>query len=78
LQEFTYSLHRDPVQEARRRRDSVYRSNNYEIRCELVVFSSWEVKERAPYLGERRLTPGEPSRKSLDRESVKALVREEV
>jgi hypothetical protein len=27
------SLHRDPVQEARRCRGSVYRSNNYEIRC---------------------------------------------
>jgi len=41
---------------------------------ELVVFSSYEVKERAPYLGERRLTIGEPSWKSLDRETVKALV----
>ena len=27
---------------------------------EMVVFSSYEVKERAPYLGETRLTVGEP------------------
>ncbi len=27
---------------------------------ELVVFSSYEVKERAPYLGETRLTMGNP------------------
>ena len=45
---------------------------------ELVVFSSYEVKERAPYLGETRLTLGEPAWKSLDRESVEALVGEEV
>ena len=45
---------------------------------ELVVFSSYEVKERAPYLGETRLTLGEPSWKKLDRESVEALVGEEV
>ena len=41
---------------------------------ELVVFSSYEVKERAPYLGETRLTIGEPTWKSLERESVEALV----
>jgi hypothetical protein len=40
---------------------------------ELVVFSSYEVKERAPYLGETRLTIGEPSWKSLERETVEAL-----
>ena len=45
---------------------------------EMVVFSSYEVRERAPYLGETRLTLGEPSWKSLDRESVEALVGEEV
>jgi hypothetical protein len=46
---------------------------------ELVVFSSYEVKERAPYLlGETRLTIGEPVWKKLDRESVEALVGEEV
>jgi hypothetical protein len=45
---------------------------------ELVVFSSYEVKERAPYLGETRLTIGEPTWKTLDRESVEALVGQEV
>ncbi len=46
---------------------------------ELVVFSSYEVmKERAPYLGEVRLTLGEPAWKKLDRESVEALVGQEV
>ncbi len=45
---------------------------------ELVVFSSYEVKVRAPYLGETRLTIGEPTWKSLDRESVEALVGEGV
>ena len=45
---------------------------------ELVVFSSHEVKERAPYLGETRLTLGEPRWNSLDRESVEALIGEEV
>jgi len=41
---------------------------------ELVVFTSYEVKERAPYVGEVRLTVGEPAWKELDRESVEALV----
>ena len=45
---------------------------------ELVVFSSYEIKERAPYIGETRLSIGEPRWKRLDRESVEALVREEV
>ena len=45
---------------------------------ELVVFSSYEVKERAPYLGETRLTIGEPVWKTLNRESVEALVGREV
>jgi hypothetical protein len=45
---------------------------------ELVVFSSYEVKERAPYLGKTKLTIGEPTWKKLDRESVEALVGEEV
>jgi hypothetical protein len=45
---------------------------------ELVVFSSYEVKERAPYLRETRLTLGEPVWKTLDRESVEALVGQEV
>ena len=45
---------------------------------ELVVFSSWEVKERAPYLGETRLSIGEPTWKTLERESVEMLAGEEV
>jgi hypothetical protein len=45
---------------------------------ELVVFSSYEVKERAPYLGETRLTIGEPTWKPLDRRAVEALVRQAV
>ncbi len=45
---------------------------------ELVVFSSYEVKERAPYLGETRLTIGEPVWKTLDREAVEALVGQAV
>jgi hypothetical protein len=39
-----------------------------------VVFSSYEVTERAPYLGETRLTIGEPTWKPLDRGSVEAVV----
>jgi hypothetical protein len=45
---------------------------------ELVVFSSYEVRERAPYLGETRLTVGEPVWKTLDREAVETLVGQEV
>ena len=45
---------------------------------ELVVFSSYEVKETAPYLGETRLTIGEPAWKTLERESVEALVGQKV
>ena len=43
-----------------------------------MVFSSYEVKERAPYLGETRLTVGEPAWKTLDWETVEALVGQEV
>ncbi len=43
-----------------------------------MVFASYEVKERAPYLGETRLTIGEPVWGTLDRESVVALVEQEV
>ena len=42
------------------------------------MFSSYEVKERAAYLRETRLAIGEPTWKSLDRESVEALVGPEV
>ena len=45
---------------------------------ELVVFSSYEVVERAPYLGKARLTVGTPTWKSLDRGSVETLVGQEV
>jgi hypothetical protein len=45
---------------------------------EMVVFSSYEVIERAPYLGETRLTIGEPTWKALDRETVEVLVGQEV
>jgi hypothetical protein len=45
---------------------------------ELVVFSSYEIKERAPYLGETRLTIGEPTWKTIDRETVEILVAQEV
>ena len=45
---------------------------------ELVVFSSYAVRERAPYLGETRLTIGEPTWKTLDREIVETLVGQEV
>jgi hypothetical protein len=45
---------------------------------ELVVFSTYEVKERAPNLGEMRLTIGEPTWKTLDREAVEALVGQAV
>jgi hypothetical protein len=41
---------------------------------ELVVFSSYEVTERAPYLGETRTGIGEPTWKRLDRPTVEALV----
>jgi hypothetical protein len=41
---------------------------------ELVVFSSYEVVERAPYLGETRAWIGAATWKSLDRASVEVLV----
>ncbi len=45
---------------------------------EMVVFSIYEVTERAPYLGETILTIGEPTWKMLDRETVEMLVGQEV
>lgn len=45
---------------------------------ELVVFSSYEIRERVPYLGLTRLTIGEPTWKPLDRETVETLVEEKV
>ena len=41
---------------------------------ELVVFSSYEVTERAPYLGERRAWIREPTWKLLDHATVETLV----
>ncbi len=39
-----------------------------------VVFSSYEVEERAPYLGETRAKIGGATWKPLDRASVEVLV----
>jgi hypothetical protein len=41
---------------------------------ELVVFSSYEVIERAPYLGETRAWVGDATWKPLDRATVEVLV----
>jgi hypothetical protein len=41
---------------------------------ELVVFSSYEVVERAPYLGETRAWIGDAIWKRLDRATVEVLV----
>jgi len=40
----------------------------------LVVFSSYEIVERAPYLGETGAWIGEPTWKRLDHATVEALV----
>jgi hypothetical protein len=45
---------------------------------ELVVFSSYEVIERAPYFGETRAWIGEPTWKTLDPATVEVLVGEKV
>ena len=45
---------------------------------ELVVFSSYEVVGRAPYLGERRAWIGDATWKTLDRTAVELLVGEKV
>ncbi len=41
---------------------------------ELLVFSSYEVEERAPYLGETRARIGGSTWKRLDRTRVEVLV----
>jgi hypothetical protein len=41
---------------------------------ELFVFSSDEVTERAPYLGDTRARTGKASWKALDRAAVESLV----
>lgn len=45
---------------------------------ELVVFSSYKVEERAPYLGETKAWIGDAAWKGLDRATVEALVRDKV
>jgi hypothetical protein len=45
---------------------------------ELVVFSSYEVVESAPYLGETRAWIGDATWKTLDRASVEVLVEGKV
>jgi hypothetical protein len=49
-------------------------TNGGEESFELVVFSSYEVVERAPYLGETRAWIGDATWKRLDRTTVEALV----
>jgi hypothetical protein len=46
--------------------------------CELVVFSSYEVAESAPYLGETRAWIGDATWKRLDPATVEVLVGEKV
>jgi hypothetical protein len=45
---------------------------------ELVVFSGYQVTERAPYLGETRAWVGDATWKALDRTSVEVLVGSKV
>jgi hypothetical protein len=45
---------------------------------ELVAFSSYEVVDRAPYLGETRAWIGDATWKRLDRATVEVLVGEKV
>jgi hypothetical protein len=49
-------------------------TNGREDSFELVVFSSYEVTERAPYLGETRAWIGVATWKRLDRATVEVLV----
>jgi len=53
-------------------------TNGGEETFELVVFSSYEVIERAPYLGESRAWIRDATWKTLDRASVAILVGGEV
>jgi hypothetical protein len=53
-------------------------TNGGEETFELVVFSSYEVTERAPYLGETRTWIGDATWKPLDRTTVEALVGRKV
>jgi hypothetical protein len=49
-------------------------TDNGEESFELVVFSSYKVEERAPYLGETRAWIGDATWKRLDRTAVELLV----
>jgi hypothetical protein len=49
-------------------------SDGGEETFELVVFSSYKVAERPPYLGETRVWIGDATWKLLDRATVEALV----
>jgi hypothetical protein len=49
-------------------------STDVEETFELVAFSSYEVTERAPYLGETRAWIGDATWKTLDRATVEILV----
>jgi hypothetical protein len=53
-------------------------TTNVEETFELVVFSSYKVEERAPYLGETRAWIGDATWKTLDRTAVELLVGEMV
>jgi len=53
-------------------------SDGGEVTFELVVFSSYKVEERAPYLGETRAWIADATWKTLDRASVAILVGREV
>jgi hypothetical protein len=53
-------------------------TNGGEETFELVAFSSYEIVERAPYLGETRAWIGDAIRKKLDRPTVEALVGSKV
>jgi hypothetical protein len=53
-------------------------TNGGEETLELVVFSSYEVIERAPYLGETRAWIGDATWKRLDRAIVEVLVGDKV
>ncbi|HEY6580395.1 MAG TPA: hypothetical protein VIZ60_04615 [Rubrobacter sp.] len=53
-------------------------ANGGEETFDLVAFSSYEVVERAPYLGESRACIGNATWKPLDRASVEVLVRDKV
>ncbi len=44
----------------------------------MVLFSSYKVEDRAPYLGERRAWIGDATWKRLDRAAVEMLVGEKV